>query len=401
MSPTSSSAKSPSNDPTKMERVQKRPILERREVGRIVSEVPGPSLIVVAGIHGNEAAGIEGSRRVLARLERGDIGLRGELLVLGGNVAALQKGVRYQAKDLNRVWTEDQVRALRKKRELDAEDREQLDLLTQVEAAIGRARGRVHLADFHTSSAEGIPFILFGDTLPQRKFVRAFPLPVVIGLEEQVDGVQSAFWTKRNCVTFGCEGGQHDDPASVDALEAVLWIALRQAGVLRMGRGDKLPELTAAENLLEKRRGALPRMLEVVSRHEISPEDEFKMEPGFSCLDHAENGQLLARDRNGEIRAPRDGMVILPLYQGLGSDGFFWGRAVTEARLLASEVLRRLEFERVLPFLPGVSRCKDDSSRLIVNTKIARLYPLDVFHFFGYRRIRERGSELTVERQPG
>ncbi len=383
------------------ERVQKRPILERREVGRVVSEVPGPSLIVVAGIHGNEAAGIEGSRRVLARLERGDIALRGELLVLGGNVGALQKGVRYQEKDLNRVWTEEHVRELRKKRDLDAEDREQLDLLSQVEAAIGRARGRVHLADFHTSSAEGIPFILFGDTLPQRRFVRAFPLPVVIGLEEQVDGVQSAFWTKRNCVTFGCEGGQHDDPASVDALEAVLWIALRQAGLLRVARGATLPELTAAENLLEKRRGSLPRMLEVVSRHEISPEDQFKMEPGFRCLDHAENGQLLARDRNGEIRAPKDGMVILPLYQGLGSDGFFWGRAVTEARLLASEVLRRLEVERVLPFLPGIARCKDDASRLIVNTKIARLYPLDVFHFFGYRRIRERGSELTVERQPG
>ena len=178
---------------SKTERVQKRPMLERREVGRVVSEVPGPSLIIVAGIHGNEAAGIEASRRVLARLERGDIHLRGELLVLGGNVAAMQKGIRYQDKDLNRVWTEDQVRELRKKRELDAEDREQLDLLSHIEGAIGRARGRVHLGDFHTTSAEGIPFILFGDTLPQRRFVRAFPIPVVIGLEEQVDGVQSAF----------------------------------------------------------------------------------------------------------------------------------------------------------------------------------------------------------------
>jgi succinylglutamate desuccinylase len=358
--------------------------------------------VVVAGIHGNEAAGIEASRRVLARLERGDIQLRGELLVLGGNVAALQKGIRYQSKDLNRVWTEEHVKELRKKRDLDPEDREQLDILANVEAAIGRARGRVHLADFHTSSAEGIPFILFGDTLPQRRFVRAFPIPVVIGLEEQVDGVLSAFWTKRNCVTFGCEGGQHDDPASVDALEAVLWIALRQAGLLRSDpRGEVLPELRAAEELLEKRRSGLPRVLEVVSRHEISAEDEFKMAPGFRNLDHAESGRLLAHDKNGEIRAPKDGMVILPLYQGLGSDGFFWGRAVTEARLVASELLRRLEAERFLPFLPGVSRCKDDSARLIVNTKVARIYPLDVFHLFGYRRIRERGSELTVERQPG
>lgn len=386
----------------KVERTQKRPILERREIGRVVSELPGPSLVVVAGVHGNEAAGVEASRRVLARLERGDIATRGELLVLGGNVAALQKGIRYQVKDLNRMWTEEHVRELRKKKDLDAEDREQLDLLAHVEAAIGRARGRVHFADFHTTSAPGIPFILFGDTLPQRHFVRAFPLPVVIGLEEQVDGVQSAFWTRRNCITFGCEAGQHDDPASVDALEAVLWLALRQADILRIDIAQPmLPELRAAEELLERRRGNLPRVLEVVSRHAITADDDFKMEPGFRNLDHAKSGQLLASDRNGEIRAPRDGMVIMPLYQGLGSDGFFWGRAVTEARIFASEIMRRLEMERVLPFLPGVSRCKDDPTRLIVNTKVARIYPLDVFHIFGYRRVRERGAELTVERQPG
>jgi hypothetical protein len=37
---------------------------------------------------------------------------------------------------------------------------------------------------------------------------------------------------------------------------------------------------------------------------------------------------LLAHDRNGEIRAPFDGLVLLPLYQSEGSDGFFYGRSV-------------------------------------------------------------------------
>ena len=58
------------------------------------------------------------------------------------------------------------------------------------------------------------------------------------------------------------------------------------------------------------------------------------MAPGFKNL--AREGQLLATDKNGEIRAPKDGLVILPLYQGLGNDGFFWGRAVSEARLRVS-----------------------------------------------------------------
>ena len=124
------------------------------------------------------------------------------------------------------------------------------------------------------------------------------------------------------------------------------------------------------------------------------------MEPGFKNLDHARAEQLLARDRNGEIRAPNDGLVMLPLYQGQGDDGFFWGRAVSAARLRASEALRHLRLDRFLDLLPGVARDKSDPSRFIVDLSIARIYPLGVFHMLGYRRIRSRANELTVERQP-
>jgi succinylglutamate desuccinylase len=123
------------------------------------------------------------------------------------------------------------------------------------------------------------------------------------------------------------------------------------------------------------------------------------MEPGFRNLDHAPEGTLLARDKRGEIRAPKNGMVILPLYQGLGADGFFWGREVGEARMLASELLRFLEIDRALEYLPGVDR--DEDERLVVDERVTRVVPLDVFHVFGYRRVRKSGSRMTVERQPG
>ena len=92
--------------------------------------------------------------------------------------------------------------------------------------------------------------------------------------------------------------------------------------------------------------------------------------------------------------------MILPLYQGQGDDGFFWGRAVSAARLRASEALRHMKLDRFLDLLPGVARCKADPSRFIVDRSIARLYPLDVFHMLGYRRIRSDANEITVERQP-
>jgi predicted deacylase len=378
-------------------------VLEQREVGRIVGHAAGPTLVVVAGIHGNEAAGIFAARRVLDRLRKAELPLKGELVVLAGNLAALRMGKRYQVKDLNRQWTEARVASLRAQGgtdvlavNADAEDNEQRELMGAIDEAIARSRGRVHLADFHTTSAQGIPFVLFGDTIAQRKFVRAFPLPVLVGLEEQLDGALSEYWTRHGCVTFACEGGQHHDPGSVDNLEAVLYLALQTAGIIPVG---SLPELAKSYALLRARRGDLPAFLEVVSRHAISEADAFKMEPGFRNLNPASEGQLLAHDVRGEIRAPKDGLVILPLYQGLGSDGFFWGRPVSDVRLRTAEILRRLHVDRLLGLLPGVRKDPKNPSRLIVR-EVAQKYPRDMFHAFGYRRVRTREGELTIERQP-
>lgn len=374
------------------------PDIEGREIGRLVGAAPGPTLIAVAGIHGNEPAGLAAARRVLARLREDGVALRGELVVLAGNVGALRRGVRFAAKDLNRQWSEARVAALRAAgwSPVDAEDGEQVELLGAIESAIGRARGPVTLADLHTSSASGVPFVLFGDTLAQRRFVGAFPLPVIIGLEEQVDGALTEYWTRRGCVTFTVEGGQHDDPASVDSLAAVLWLSLAEAGLVD---GAARPEVADGYARLDALRGDLPRVLEVVSRRAITADDAFVMEPGFRNIARAAVGQLLARDRRGPIVAPHDGVVILPLYQGLGSDGYFWGREVSDARLRASRVLREWGVDRLLPWLPGVARDPERATRFVVAPEAARRVPLGVFQMFGYRRVRERGGALTVERQ--
>jgi succinylglutamate desuccinylase len=331
----------------------------QRELGRHAGDAAGPMLIAVGGIHGNEPAGTEAARRVLARLSKGDLRFRGDFVAFAGNLRSLRRGVRYHDHDLNRSWTEARVTALRNKpvAEWDTEDHEQSELLAAIEDAARRARGQVFLGDFHSTSAAGIPFILFGDTLRQRHFGRAFPLPVILGLEQQLDGVLTDYWTRRGFVTFGLESGQHDSPLSVDAAEAVLWLALSRAKLLL----GSPPELARSTALLHELRAGLPRVVEVLSRRPIQPEDGFVMEPGFRNIDRARKGQLLAHDRSGEIRAPQDGMVVLPLYQGLGSDGYFWGREAGGARLFAWAVLRLL--------------------RLL-----------------GYRRVRRQGTRITVER---
>jgi succinylglutamate desuccinylase len=124
------------------------------------------------------------------------------------------------------------------------------------------------------------------------------------------------------------------------------------------------------------------------------------MEPGFRNIERVRRDQLLARHRGVEVRAARDGFVMLPLYQKQGTDGFFWGRGIGPAALRASEALRQLRAERWLLRLPGIKRDVDCSRRLYVDRAVAKMVPLGVLRMLGYRRIRERDAHVTFERQP-
>mgnify|MGYP000026465552 CR=1 FL=1 len=67
----------------------------------------------------------------------------------------------------------------------------------------------------------------------------------------------------------------------------------------------------------------LPSQVNVVYRHPIEEEDEFEMKPGYSNFQKIENGELLAKDKHGEIKSHKDGLILMPLYQKKGEDGFF------------------------------------------------------------------------------
>ena len=270
-------------------------------------------LVVVAGIHGNERAGITAAQRVLAQLPQL---LLGELIVLAGNVGALEMNVRYRDRDLNRVW------GARPALAHEAEHAEQRELDAALLAALAGARGPAHLLDLHTTSAPGIPFLLAGSAPAQARFASGIPIPAVRGLEEKLEGILTGHFAQRGFVTLVCEGGQHEDAATVESLQAVLWLALKQLGLVAARA-----ETERAWALLDERRAGLPLAIDVLSRHAMTAEDRFVMEPGFRNIEAVRKGRLLARDVRGEIRAPEDGVVVMPLYQGQGGDGFFWGRA--------------------------------------------------------------------------
>lgn len=366
-----------------------------RVLGRFGAAAPGPLLLVVASLHGNEPAGVLALRRVLGDLEQDPSGLAGDLLCLSGNRRALALGQRFVKSDLNRIWVEERLERPRQEAFAEPDELELWELADEIHRALAAARGPVFLLDLHTTSAPGPAFAVFDDTLPNRRFALHFPVPLVLGIEEEIDGTLANYLSGHGVTSVGFEAGRHRDPASVERAEAGIWIALEATGVIAPGR----PEVSAARARLETEHRRFPKVVEVRYRHPVVQGDGFRMRPGFDGFDTIERGQVLGSDHGGDVPTPEGGRVLMPLYQALGDDGFFVVRSVRPAWLAASAVLRRLRLERALHLLPGVEHHPQRPSAFVVDRKIARWIALELFHLLGFRRVGAKGRFVTMARR--
>ena len=367
-------------------------------IGEFAGADGGATLVVFGSVHGNEAAGARALQKIAARLPEFLPNVRGRVYLLAGNTRAIAKGVRFIDSDLNRHWTAENIRRNGPDSQITtkrAEDLEQTELLSILEKILKTARGEVYALDLHSTSADGVPFATVGDTLRNRDFAQKFPVTILLGIEEQLDGTILEYLHNKGTITLGYEGGQHFSEKTVRTHEALVWLALVHSGILR--KAD-LPDFEKHEEFLNAATGAR-RIVEIRYRHAITESDEFKMELGFENFQPVRRGELLAVQKSGAVYANESGLILMPLYQTLGEDGFFLGREVAPFWLKLSGFLRRMNIARLMRFLPGVRRSPADAETLEINTRIARLFPLQIFHLLGFRKRRWRGSKLIVSRR--
>jgi len=367
-------------------------------LGKFDGSPDGKTLIVIGGIHGNESAGVKAILRVLPKLRTISERLTGNVYLLAGNTRALSQGIRFIDSDLNRHWSEVHVKRNQPAffcPPLLAEDHEQRELLEILNSIISTSRAEVYALDLHSTSAEGVPFGTVGDTLRNRYFAQSFPITFLLGIEEQLEGTILEYLNNLGAVTLGFEGGQHFSEKTIDTHEAMIWLALVNSGILTK---EETAEYDKQHRLLKQVTGG-KRIVEIRYRHAITAADKFEMCEGFDNFQSVSRGQVLAHDKNGEVKAEESGMILMPLYQKLGEDGFFLGREVAPFWLRVSELLRKIHLPDFVEWLPGVR--KDESAEGVyhVNTKIARLFPLQVFHLLGFRKLRKLDNELIVSRR--
>lgn len=363
-----------------------------RVLGDLTSGRPGPTVVALGGIHGNEADGVLAAERVAQHLASSGASLRGRYLALAGNLGALRAGRRFLGCDLNRIWSHG-PEAGEAAPEFDERD----ELLVVLQAAIDACEGDLVLLDLHSSSAVGGPFLFLSDTLRNRRLAEAVSVPVILGVEETIRGSLLEWLQTRGHACLAIEGGRHGDPRTILHHEAAIFSVLVAAGILDV---TDVPELEGMRRVLEDAAAPGVGVVEVVHRHPIDAGDRFEMVPGFDNFVPVRAGQLLARDRSGELRCPLDGLLLLPLYQGQGDDGFFVGRRVRGIWLRLSALLRRAGLGGLVPILPGVRRDPARPGRVLIDRRVARVFPREVFHLLGYRLVADEGVAMTFERRP-
>jgi succinylglutamate desuccinylase len=303
---------------------------------RLISEYSGNQkgilVIAIGATHGNEKAGVLALKTLFKMLndeplKNPSFEFKGKIIGLIGNMQAYEQRVRFIKKDLNRLFSIDYILELNNNTppllKKVFEDLELLELIDFINSEIKKYNPtQLIVLDLHTTSAEGGIFSIVSEDEESIRIASQLYAPVVKGLVKGLGGTTLHYFNTENIgiptVAVSFEAGQHDDPKSVQRTIAWLVNCLRELGCV------KADDVESRHNeILRGYSQNLPKVVELIDSHKITPDDNFEMMPGFKNFQSVKKGELLAKDKNGAIYAPLDCMILMPLYQKQGSDGFF------------------------------------------------------------------------------
>ena len=288
-------------------------------------------LICFGGIHGNEPAGVKALDLVFKMLEvepitNPDFSFKGTLLGIKGNIPALDLKRRFIHKDLNRIWTRDMIHKVMSTPSSElfsSEYRELKRILRVLWKEINQENpDKIVFLDFHTTTADGGIFSIVPENEESKAIAEQLHAPVVTGMAHGLKGTTQEYFNEvgktRNAVGLVFESGQHDDPLSVNRAIAALINCMRTIGCITPESVENVHD-----QLLTDFSKNLPKVVNLDYCHKIKKVDKFEMMPGYQNFQKVQKGEVLAKDRNGAIKAEKDGLILMPLYQRQGEDGFF------------------------------------------------------------------------------
>jgi len=288
-----------------------------RVLGKYTSDKKGPLLFVTAGVHGNEPSGVKALQNVFRELEKAKPRINGTIIGISGNKHALNHNKRFIDEDLNRTWTEENIAAGTKDSHEKKEMFEIIDILEQYPEDNFTKR---YFLDCHTTSSPSLPYVSVQVVNDNDDWAHKFPTYIIRGFSDIITGDIDHYFSRIGMTGFVFEAGQHTDRTSEENQEGVIWLALKNACGLDLTQISTYPECV---NDFAEKNAPSQKTFEIIHRHGLKKNDEFKMEQGYENFQKIEKGELLAQQNGNEVKSEWDAYIFMPLYQKQGNDGFF------------------------------------------------------------------------------
>lgn len=308
-----------------------------RLIGILEGDSPGPLIIAVGAIHGNEPAGVTAIKAFLDEVKNRrsffDAQIKGTFIGLVGNIAAFNANIRYSIYDLNRCWSVERIRSMTRPLDeevagLEGEELEMYGIIKLLLEVVERyTPTEVVVLDLHTTSAAGGVFsIPLESDKRSLALAASLPAPLVLGLSSGFVGtflqgisvlLSNSHFVEGTIRGLAFEAGQHQEEASVQRALWVLHSIVRDIGLMDWRQHTDMEARAVLFNL------ELPRVTRIFYKHEIRPGSFFQMNPGYVNFQYVQKGEPLAMELSESVIAPAAGYLLMPLYQSKGSDGFF------------------------------------------------------------------------------
>lgn len=364
----------------------------KRIIGQYHGQSDGPMLVFTAGIHGNETLGVKALQEVFKALEKESPSIKGSIIGLAGNLKALESEVRYIDQDLNRIWLTEETDS-----EV-SEHKEREELSETFNSLLASHKGDVFVFDLHTTSSESTPFIMISDTLRNRELSRLVGVPIVLGLLENLMGMFIDATSRCEFPTILFQGGTKGGEDTLTNHMGLIWKMLQHKCELDT---SLIPESQASIDQLnsfafQDREHAF---YEILHSHKIKAKEKFEMKPGYLNFQDLKKADVIATVNGKNVKAKRNGQIFMPLYQKRGAEGFYIVRKIAPIWISFSRKLRLFKYHDKLDWFPGVKKINQNPLTYKVDEQITFMWALEIFHLFGYIKVRRDGPFLYMTRR--
>jgi succinylglutamate desuccinylase len=265
------------------------------EMMELSGENPGPTSIVLAGVHGNERCGVEALGRMLPSLKI----QKGRVLFGYGSPRAIMRNVRLTESDLNAMFKPDDMLPPEKRRSYEYARAQFLKpYLDQADV----------LLDIHASNTPGSPSFAICESNAS-DIVRFLPVSIVAsGFDQVQPGGTDYYMNQKGKIGICIECGYVGDPASTE-------VAQRSITAFLVSRGHIGGELqTYAQS-------SIRMSFMYITRTGFLPANPFK------DFESVAAGQLIGVDGREEVRAQEGGIILFSRNRkGPNEEAFLLGK---------------------------------------------------------------------------